>query len=35
MGVILDRVYRAQLEGSVGDAGSALAQAVAWARSQP
>ena len=35
MGVILDRVYRAQLEGSVSDAGAALAQAVAWARSEP
>ncbi|MEY4534567.1 MAG: hypothetical protein RLZZ246_885 [Planctomycetota bacterium] len=35
MGVILDRVYRAQLEGSVSDAGAALAQALAWGRSEP
>jgi hypothetical protein len=34
MGVILERVYRAQLEGLVGNAGAALAQAVAWARSE-
>ncbi|MDI9411512.1 MAG: CCA tRNA nucleotidyltransferase [Bacteroidia bacterium] len=32
MGAILDRVYRAQLEGQVGDAPAALAQAVEWGR---
>lgn len=33
MGAILDRVYRAQLEGQVRDAAAALAQAVEWGRS--
>jgi hypothetical protein len=32
MGAILDRVYRAQLEGQVRDAAAALAQAVEWGR---
>ncbi len=32
LGAILDRVYRAQLEGQVGDAPAALAQAVEWGR---
>lgn len=32
MGAILDRVYRAQLEGQVRDAAAALAQALEWGR---
>lgn len=35
MGSILDRVYRAQLEGRVADPATALAQAVEWGRSAP
>jgi len=35
MGAILDRVYRAQLEGQVRDAGAALAQALEWGRTAP
>jgi len=35
MGAILDRVYRAQLEGQVGDAAAALAQALEWGRTAP
>jgi hypothetical protein len=32
MGAVLDRVYRAQLEGLVENSESALAQALAWGR---
>ncbi len=35
MGSILDRVYRAQLEGRVADPATALVQAVEWGRGTP
>jgi len=35
MGAVLDRVYRAQLEGRVTDPAAALAQALEWGRANP
>jgi hypothetical protein len=35
MGAVLDRVYRAQLEGLVASPEAALAQALAWGRDPP